>query len=142
MKIGISTFGGDGGKSGISQYIIQLMREFARQPDGCTFEVIGYGDERAVFVPESGGITHLPFGGNLRSPIRNVFWHQTSLPRYCRERAFDVLFLPAGNRRLPLYSPCPTVGRCTIFPAFTCRESTTGRACCTSRACCRFWSAG
>ena len=110
MKIGISTFGGDGGKSGISQYIIQLIREFARQPDGCTFEVIGYGDERAVFVPECGGITHLPFGSNLRSPIRNVFWHQTSLPRYCRERAFDVLFLPAGNRRLPLYSPCPTVG--------------------------------
>lgn len=110
MKIGISTFGGDGGKSGISQYIIQLIREFARQPEGCTFEVIGYGDERAVFVPEYGGITHLPFGANLRSPVRNVFWHQTSLPRYCRERAFDVLFLPAGNRRLPLYSPCPTVG--------------------------------
>jgi glycosyltransferase involved in cell wall biosynthesis len=110
MKIGISTFGGDGGKSGISQYIIQLIREFARRPDGCTFEVIGYGDERAVFVPESGGITHLPFGSNLRSPIRNLFWHQTSLPRHCRERAFDVLFLPAGNRRLPMYSPCPTVG--------------------------------
>jgi glycosyltransferase involved in cell wall biosynthesis len=110
MKIGISTFGGDGGKSGISQYIIQLIREFARQPEGCRFEVIGYGDERAVFVPEAAGITHLPFGSNLRSPIRNVFWHQTSLPRYCRERAFDVLFLPAGNRRLPLHSPCPTVG--------------------------------
>jgi glycosyltransferase involved in cell wall biosynthesis len=110
MKVGISTFGGDGGKSGISQYIIQLIREFARQPDGCTFETIGYGDERSVFVPESGGIVHLPFGSHLRSPIRNVFWHQTTLPRYCRERAFDVLFLPAGNRRLPLYSPCPTVG--------------------------------
>jgi glycosyltransferase involved in cell wall biosynthesis len=110
MKVGISTFGGDGGNSGISQYIIQLIREFAREPDGCNFEVIGYGEERAVFVPESGGIAHLPFGSHLRSPIRNVFWHQTSLPRYCRERAFDVLFLPAGNRRLPVYSPCPTVG--------------------------------
>ena len=110
MKVGISTFGGDGGKSGISQYIIQLIREFAQNPVGCTFETIGYHDERSVFIPESGGIAHLPFGSHLRSPIRNVLWHQTSLPRYCRERAFDVLFLPAGNRRLPLYSPCPTVG--------------------------------
>ena len=110
MKVGISTFGGDGGKSGISQYIIQLIREFARQPEGCTFEVMGYGDERDVFIPESGGMVHLPFGSHLRSPIRNVFWHQTSLPRYSHERAFDVLFLPAGNRRLPVYSPCPTVG--------------------------------
>jgi len=110
MKVGISTFGGDGGKSGISQYIIQLIREFARQPEGCTFEVISYSDEKAVFVPESSGIGHVPFGAHLRSPLRNVFWHQASLPRCCRERGFDVLFLPAGNRRLPVYSPCPTVG--------------------------------
>jgi len=110
MKVGVSTFGGDGGKSGISQYIIQLMCEFSRQPGECTFEVIGYGDERKVFVPDSGGIAHLPFGSHLRSPIRNVLWHQVWLPRYCRERAFDVLFLPAGNRRLPVHAPCPTVG--------------------------------
>ena len=110
MKIGISTFGGDGGKSGISQYIIQLIREFSRHPAGCTFETIGYSDERSVFIPDSSSIAHLPFGSHLRNPIRNVFWHQTTLPRYCRERAFDVLFLPAGNRRLPVYSPCPTVG--------------------------------
>jgi glycosyltransferase involved in cell wall biosynthesis len=32
------------------------------------------------------------------------------LCRARRERAFDVLFLPAGNRRLPWYVPCPTVG--------------------------------
>jgi glycosyltransferase involved in cell wall biosynthesis len=61
-------------------------------------------------MPESAGIAHLPFGSHLRSPVRNVLWHQASLPGFCRERGFDVLFLPAGNRRLPVYSPCPTVG--------------------------------
>jgi len=110
MKIGICTFGGDGGKSGISQYIIQLMREFGRQPDGCSFEVIGYPDERDLFVPASSAMAHLPFGRELKNPLRNVLWHQTSLPGCCRRRGFDVLFLPAGNRRLPVYSPCPTVG--------------------------------
>jgi glycosyltransferase involved in cell wall biosynthesis len=110
MKVGITTFGGDGGKSGISQYIIQLLREFARQPDGCTFEVIGYGSERDIFLPQSNGIAYLPFGDHLRSPLRNLLWHQWSLSRCCRERRFDVLFLTAGNRRLPAFSPCPTVG--------------------------------
>jgi len=110
MKIGISTFGGDGGKSGISQYIMQLMREFARQPDGNTFEVIGYREERDWFVPESPHMVHLPFENYLHSPLRNVFWHQASLPGLSRRRKFDVLFLPAGNRRLPLTAPCPTVG--------------------------------
>jgi len=110
MKVGVSTFGGDGGKSGISQYIIQLLREFAREPDGCSFEVIGYADEKKVFVPESPAVTHLPYGTHLRSPLRNVLWHQVSLPGCSRRRGYDVLFLPAGNRRLPVSAPCPTVG--------------------------------
>jgi len=110
MKIAVGTFGGDGGKSGISQYIIQLMREFARQPHGCSFSVIGYADEKTVFVPESPAMTHLPFGPHLRKPIRNVLWHQLSLPGCCRQLGCDVLFLPAGNRRLPISAPCPTIG--------------------------------
>ena len=110
IKVGISTFGGDGGKSGISQYIIQLIREFARQPDGCTFEVIGYGNERDIFVPASENVAYLPFGEHLRSPIRNLLWHQSSLQRCCRSRGFDVLFLTAANRRVPAFSTCPTVG--------------------------------
>jgi glycosyltransferase involved in cell wall biosynthesis len=110
MRIAVSTFGGDGGKSGISQYIIQLLREFARQPRGNSFDVIGYADEKAVFVPPSPAIGHLAYGANLRGPIRNVLWHQVSLPGVCRRLQCDVLFLPAGNRRLTVSAPCPTVG--------------------------------
>jgi len=39
MTIGITTFGGDGGKSGISQYIINILREFAALEDKPDFEV-------------------------------------------------------------------------------------------------------
>jgi len=49
-------------------------------------------------------------GGALRHPLLNVAWHQLALPRWCRKRRYDVLFLPAGNRRLPLGAPCPSVG--------------------------------
>jgi glycosyltransferase involved in cell wall biosynthesis len=114
MKVGICTFGGDGGKSGISQYIIFLLREFARiqRSSGgrLQFEVIVHEDERDVFVPEGGGMEVLSLPAGLRPAMKNILWHQTQLPRLCRERKYDVLFLPAANRRLPFVCPCPTVG--------------------------------
>jgi len=110
MRIGITTFGGDGGKSGISQYIIKLLEEFAGIDHRHDIEVIVYRDEKSIFIPASADFTSLLYDGRLRSPVVNVAWHQVGLPRLCRERAYDVLFLPAGNRRLPLHVGCPTVG--------------------------------
>jgi glycosyltransferase involved in cell wall biosynthesis len=110
MKIGISTFGGDGGKSGISQYIIKLLQQFAVMDRDQLMEVIVYGDEESIFVPPAGGLKPLCYDGSWRRPIVNIAWHQVLLPRLCSRRDYDVLFLPAGNRRLPLSVPCPTVG--------------------------------
>jgi glycosyltransferase involved in cell wall biosynthesis len=110
MKIGITTFGGDGGKSGISQYIINLLREFLRLESQADFEVFVYENEKDIFLADQIRMHPLCFGGRLRNPALNVAWHQFMLPRWCRKREYDVLFLPAGNRRLPLRAPCPTVG--------------------------------
>jgi len=110
MKIGITTFGGDGGKSGISQYIIRLLRALDAMHTGDEWEVLVYGDETSIFVSPSSGMEAVSFSGRLRHPVVNVAWHQTALPRWCRKRGYDVLFLPAGNRRLPLKVPCPSVG--------------------------------
>jgi len=110
MKIGITTFGGDGGKSGISQYIINILREFAALDDRPDFEVIVYENERELFVPDPDSMSTICFGDSLRSPVANIAWHQFSLPKLCRKQKYDVLFLPAGNRRLPMSLPCPSVG--------------------------------
>ncbi len=110
MRIGITTFGGDGGKSGISQYIINLLREFPSLAPNDEFEVIAYDDEKDIFVSDSERMKVIGYGDSIRSPIKNILWHQRQLPKLCRERKYDVLFLPAGNRRLPLSVPCPTVG--------------------------------
>ena len=110
MKIGITTFGGDGGKSGISQYIINILREFAALEERPDFEVIVYEDEKALFVPDPDSMSTICFGDSLRSPVANIAWHQFSLPKLCRKQKYDVLFLPAGNRRLPISLPCPSVG--------------------------------
>ncbi|OGG44262.1 MAG: hypothetical protein A3F84_14885 [Candidatus Handelsmanbacteria bacterium RIFCSPLOWO2_12_FULL_64_10] len=110
MKIGITTFGGDGGQSGISQYIIHLLREFASLQNGISFEVLVHEHERDLFAPDPGRMPSLGFGSGLRSPVLNVAWHQVALPGWCRRRGYDALFLPAGNRRAPAFAPCPTVG--------------------------------
>lgn len=113
MKIGVSTLGGDGGKSGISQYIRALLKEFAAlQSSELQFEVIAHEDELDFFLPER----ELPFvtvSPALRPPRKNQLWHQTHLPGLCRQRGYDVLFLTAGNRRLAWSLPCPSVG--TVF---------------------------
>jgi len=122
MKIGVTTFGGDGGKSGISQYIIRVLHAFAGMSGGPHFEVMVYDDERSLFVPSSPNMQPLCFGGGLRRTLVNLAWHQTALPGWCRKRGFDVLFLPAGNRRLPLSVPCPTVGTVHDFSSIHVKE--------------------
>lgn len=110
MFIGVSTFGGDGGKSGISQYIINLLDQFRQMDLPHRWEVILYRDELKIFLGQPPSLPYLAKGSSLRPPIVNLLWHQAALPLLAASRGYDVLFLPAGNRRLPIHCPCPTVG--------------------------------
>ena len=110
MTIGMTTFGGDGGKSGISQYIINLLRQFSLGDGSDQFEVMVYRNEQDLFIPNSDRLRPLCFGSGIRRPLVNLAWHQVMLPTLCEKRHYDVLFLPAANRRVPLFAPCPTIG--------------------------------
>ena len=110
MRVGMTTFGGDGGKSGISRYLMSLFPELVRMDPSSEFDVYGYEDEKSLFVPDAPNVKAILFGRKFASPAKNILWHQLMLPGYCKRNKYDVLFLPAGNRRLPLRSPCPTVG--------------------------------
>ncbi|MDP6444982.1 MAG: glycosyltransferase family 1 protein [Pirellulaceae bacterium] len=105
----MTTFGGDGGKSGISQYIINLLNQFNGLSSN-EMDLFLYDSERQIFAQEGSAIAALPFSDRWRSPLMNIAWHQLSLQSWCRRRDYDVMFLPAGNRRLPATCPCPTVG--------------------------------
>ncbi len=111
MRFCITTFGGDGGKSGVSQYIIRLLREFPALAPGDTFDVLALSNERDVFLNGNDArlravCTH----GQYQSAMMNLAWHQVGLPRFCARGKYDALFIPAGNRRLPFWVPCPSVG--------------------------------
>ncbi len=110
MRVGITTFGADGGKSGMSQYVIKLLEQFATVENGPEFEVLVYEDEKSIFVPPNSGLVPICLSERLRNPIINLVWHLIGLPRLCKKRRYDVLFLPAANRRLPFWVPCPSVG--------------------------------
>jgi glycosyltransferase involved in cell wall biosynthesis len=107
----VSTFAGDGGKSGVSQYIIRLLEEFPALAPNDTFDVLALENERDVFLNGNEDqmravCTH----GQYQSAMTSLAWHQVGLPRLCAAEKYDALFIPAGNRRLPLWVPCPSVG--------------------------------
>lgn len=110
MKIGLTTFGADGGKSGISQYLIHLIREFSKLASDDRFEMFLYKNERSIFVPDDFQASLHASGDYLRSPILNIIWHQLVLPFKTSRNKIDVMFYPAGNRRLSFMTNCPSVG--------------------------------
>lgn len=115
MKIGITTLGADGGISGISQYLQNLIREFSCTGSEAHFELLVHRGEAEFFVPEGKNISVFYVSDRLRNPLLNIMWHQFILPVLCKVRGYDVLFLPAANRRLPFWVPCPTVGTAHDF---------------------------
>lgn len=112
MKVGITTFGGDSGQSGISSYIVNLLHDLPRiATDDDQFEVLVSAADVGVFI--GAGHARIKPWIDTKAPrghVKDVLWHSYYLPRHCRQHHYDVLFCPAGNRRLPWSAPCPTVG--------------------------------
>jgi len=110
MKVGILTFACDAGRSGIGQYLIHLLREFPKVAPDVEFEIIGFEDEIEAFLtPDHPYLLHT-VSPRWKHPILNILWQNLLLPRLCKTHGYDAVFLPAANRRLPLWLPCPSVG--------------------------------
>lgn len=108
MKIGVPTFGCDGGRSGIGRYLQQVLHQVRAQAPHHALHLMGAADELDPFrnAASSARAVSSPFCHTAS----NVLWHATALPLHAARQQFDLLFLPAANRRLPVWSPCPTVG--------------------------------
>ena len=120
MRIGATTFGCDAGRSGIGRYAIQVLAAMGRAAAGDTIEVLAHAAERETFLPPGSPPALKPFvlPGLLTHPVADIAWHQAILPAWAAARRWDALFLPAGNRRLPAFAPCPTVGTVHDLAAF------------------------
>ena len=112
IRVGVPGFGTDRGRSGIGSYFRELLDRFDDDSlsEEFTFELIGPAEDRDYYLKGKKHIQFYQVEGADTSPMQNFFWNQFSLPKICRERGYDLLFLPAANRRLCGKISCPTVG--------------------------------
>ena len=119
MKIGITTFGCDL-KSGMSRYVTNLITQFSTIDKYNDIEVLLHERAKSEYFSgvENNNIKSVNVSETLKNPLLNVAWHQIALPSICRQRKYDVLFLPAASRRAPVWTPCPTIGTVHDLAAF------------------------
>jgi len=110
MKIGISAFATDSGKSGISQYaanVVGRLVEMAPHHDFVAF--INRSDAAWVrtWHPRLEVLALPDWTGH---PVASLVWHLVALPEMLRRHRCDLVFMPAGNRRLAWSYGTPSVG--------------------------------
>lgn len=110
MRLGVAAFGTDGAKSGIGSYLRQWFEALDASVANVDVDVLAPRSEMNELVPETLIGRREAMADTLRSPMRSMLWHQGGLPLSARRLGWDVAFLPAANRRLAAWMPCPTVG--------------------------------
>jgi glycosyltransferase involved in cell wall biosynthesis len=110
MKIGISAYATDSGKSGISQYVANVVGRLPALAPAHQFVVfVNEGDADWVRTWHP-ALEVVAFPDWTAHPVSNIFWHLTAFPKQLRLHDCDVVFMPAGNRRLGWRYGMPSVG--------------------------------
>lgn len=109
MRIVVLLFGCDGGRSGIGRYARSLVEQWAKAPGGHQWIVFVHREDLPGLVPDPGALDLRPLPSWWpRRALLEVAWFQALRGLLAPFRP-DVAFLPAGNRRLPVALPCPSV---------------------------------
>ncbi len=108
MKIGLTATMVQGGRSGVAQYVFSLARELIRA-GRVDLTLFVLENEKPLFDFAAGGCRLVAVPQSAAPPVKNILWHQLTLPGLARELGLDVLHVPS-YRRLVRSAPCPTVG--------------------------------
>jgi len=108
MRIGISTSVIQRGKSGVGQYVFALSRGLLAAHHQHKFVLFVLEEDIPLFAfaKEKAEIVMVP--EKFRPPVRNILWHQATLPKLARRLRLDVLHIPS-YRRMLWRKPCPLV---------------------------------
>lgn len=109
MKIGIICAAADGGKSGISIYLRKIVESLVEQAGD--HELILFRFKADAFVSEGleDNFRTMFISSFFNKPLFSILWHLLILPLLAWYYSLDVVFLPAGNRRLTFWCPCEVV---------------------------------
>lgn len=108
MKIGLTATMIQGGRSGVAQYVFSLVSELIRAGQ-VDLNVFVLEDELPLLDFAKEGCRLIPVPRAAAPPVKNILWHQLSLPKLAGDLKLDVLHVPS-YRRLVHSAPCPTVG--------------------------------
>lgn len=97
--------GFDGGKSGISVYIRETLPRLALQADVTVLTTA----QDAPLLPRHPAIRFRILPRWLNPAVLNMLFVYLLLPFFFRRRNYDILLLPAANRRAPLWRKWFTV---------------------------------
>ena len=110
MKIGISAFAGDSGKSGISQYMKNIFKRLPELSDRDEYVMFMSRSDREHFEVKHERVKVIAFPDWFGHPVINIFWHILCLPLMLAAYRCNCVYLPAGNRRLAWWYGVPSIG--------------------------------
>lgn len=87
----------DKGKSGISDYMVNTAKILSMTN---RLDILILENDIKVFPIKNENINFIPVSEKLRKPIINMIWHLLFLRFKIDLKKYDLIFLPAGNRRL------------------------------------------
>ena len=100
MRIGLSTSVIQRGKTGVAQYVFGLVRAllpFSRQH---RFTLFVLEEDLPLFDFAKSHLDLVSVPERFRTPLRNILWHQATLPRLARRLRLEVLHVPSYRRML------------------------------------------
>ena len=108
MRIGISALLTEGGRSGIGQYILNLLEALQQVDQENRYVVFGLAGDRSLDGVTAPNFTIVRIPDFFHRPVRSIVWHWIVLPILARRWRLDLIHLPSYRRLCPL-SPCPVV---------------------------------
>lgn len=109
MKVGISSFAGDAGKSGISQYMVNIFKRLPELSGDDAYVLFMARSDREHFDIGHPRMKIVDYPDWIGSPVVNILWHLFWLPVALAKNGCDCVFLPAGNRRLGWWYGVPSI---------------------------------
>jgi glycosyltransferase involved in cell wall biosynthesis len=98
MRIAISTPVIQRGRSGVGQYVLALVRAMLPAAERHAFTLFVLEDDIPLFDFAAGAMRIEPVAERHRPPVRNILWHQISLPMLVTRLGIEVLHVPSYRR--------------------------------------------
>ncbi|MDF7823250.1 glycosyltransferase family 1 protein [Pontiellaceae bacterium B12227] len=116
MKIGFSTFVLDGGKTGISTYIRELLRFLQLEDSENEYDLLMAKCDADLIPVSSPSFKKTVVPSLIDHPLVNLAWHNTVLPGLGKK--YDVVHIPSA-RRIPFIKGSKVVATVHDLAAFS-----------------------